>query len=97
MLSFPRDFKDLYDKYQVDYVFVSSYEYDLPDIWNVFLPDASYDRELYYADTDALEELYPIVYHDKYENGWDREEITIYAVSERAIVKFESASEQDLK
>ncbi|MBR5009320.1 MAG: hypothetical protein IKY06_01650, partial [Clostridia bacterium] len=97
MLSFPRDFKDLYDKYQVDYVFVSSYEYDLPDIWNVFLPDASYDRERYYADTDALEELYPIVYHDKYENGWDREEITIYAVSERAIVKFESASEQDLK
>ena len=97
MLSFPRDFKDLYDKYQVDYVFVSSYEYDLPDIWNVFLPDASYDRERYYADTDAMEELYPIVYHDKYENGWDREEITIYAVSERAIVKFESASEQDLK
>ncbi|MCR4577580.1 MAG: hypothetical protein K5784_06705 [Clostridiales bacterium] len=97
MLSFPKDFKDLYDKYQVDYVFVSSFEKDLPDIWNVFLPDASYDMDRYSADTVALESLYPVIYHDNYENGWDREEITVYAVSERAIVKFRSEAEHDLK
>ena len=97
MLAFPQDFKDLYEKYQVDYVFVSSFEIDLPDIWNVFLPDASYDMDRYSADTEALESLYPVIYHEKYENGWDREEITIYAVSERAIVKFQAEAALDLK
>ena len=51
----------------------------------------------YSADTVALESLYPVIYHDNYENGWDREEITVYAVSKRAIVKFRSEAEHDLK
>ncbi|MCR4622256.1 MAG: hypothetical protein K5663_09275 [Clostridiales bacterium] len=97
MLSFPQDFQDLYEKYNVDYVYVSSYEKDLPDIWNVLLPDTSYDMDKYSVDTQALEALYPVVYHENYENGWDREDITIYAVSDRAKVKFEADKAQSLK
>ena len=44
-----------------------------------------------------LYELNGIIQYKESDMIQNREEITIYAVSERAIVKFESASEQDLK
>ena len=93
MLAFPEELEGMYKEYGIDYIFVSDYEKDPRQVWNNYLPDASYKQETYTVDEKKIEEMYPVVceikYREEYQWGVRIEAIRIYAVSQRARVKFQ--------
>ncbi len=93
MLAYPRELEYLYSQYGVDYVYLSNYEKSVTEVWNIFVPDASLVKEGYTPDMDALESMYPCVYEggDLYGN------VRIYAVSQRARVKFQEEHPESLQ
>lgn len=81
MLAYPEEYAELYRKYGVDYVFVSSYERNMANIDTSLVSNAAHRQSAYAADEDALGALYPLIY----EGGEWYDRISVYAVSPEAI------------
>ncbi len=85
MMAYPEKYKELYDQYNVDYVFVSSYERSTTRIDWRYIENVEDRRNEYSIDEDKVAELYPLVYV----GGEWYDTIRIYAVSERARALYE--------
>ena len=81
MLVNPVKYQDLFESYGVDYVFLSNYE--LNEMRNNG------------ADMEAFAALYPLIYQSDEEYWYDT--VRIYAVSERARVKFQEDNAKGLQ
>lgn len=101
MLAFPEELQDMYAEYGIDYVFVSNYEKDLKQLWNNYVPDASLIQDYYSVDEDTIAAMYPAVCEATQKTVYDwgvyEETVRIYAVSERARVKFQEEQDGILK
>lgn len=80
MLAYPEQCQALFEQYQIDYIFVSSYERAEMNA-DPYLIDADVPKKsAYRANEDEIAELYALVYS----GGEWYDQISIYAVSERA-------------
>lgn len=86
MLAFPEEYAELYKKYSVDYVLVSSYERSMSGIDTYLVSNENHRQSRYMADESALKALFPLAY----EGGEWYDRISVYAVSPRARTMLEN-------